>query len=333
MSWFAAIAMAPVVEPARAADAPRCRDHPRDARLPRSSSSSSSSPSARCWSTSSPSSSRGSPTSSTRRCTWVNTHLRQSLTLAGGSSPAIGGGSVDFGSIASTIGSNLLGILGSVLGSVFGLFTFAPVHVLLLRRRCRTCSVWIASLFPARSPGRRRATCGASPREKTGGYVGARVVLGAINAVTTRHRLLPIGLPYWLPLALWTGVVAQFVPTIGTYIAIVLPVLVGLLSPSPWIGVAALVWAPALPAGREPHDRAEDQRQGRRRQPRRRRSARSCSARRCSVSPAPSSPCPVVAMLLALLDIYGHRYELASDEDLDGVPDVQQGEIAGEPAT
>ena len=33
------------------------------------------------------------------------------------------------------------------------------------------------------------------------------------------------------------------IPTIGTYIAIALPVIVGLLSPNPWIGVMALAWA------------------------------------------------------------------------------------------
>ena len=54
---------------------------------------------------------------------------------------------------------------------------------------------------------------------------------------------LIIGMPSWLALGIWTGVVAQFVPTIGTYISIVLPVLVGLLSPEPWLGVVALVWA------------------------------------------------------------------------------------------
>ena len=51
-----------------------------------------------------------------------------------------------------------------------------------------------------------------------------------------------IGLPSWFALALWTGVVAQFIPTIGTYISIALPVLVGLLNPQPWLGVAVLAW-------------------------------------------------------------------------------------------
>ena len=46
-----------------------------------------------------------------------------------------------------------------------------------------------------------------------------------------------------MPLAIWAGVVAQFVPTTGTYIAIVLPVLVGLLSPTSVTGLLALACA------------------------------------------------------------------------------------------
>ena len=69
--------------------------------------------------------------------------------------------------------------------------------------------------------------------EKTGGYVAARVILATINAATTALFLFIIGMPYWLILGIWTGVVAQFVPTIGTYIAIALPVLVGLLGDEP----------------------------------------------------------------------------------------------------
>ena len=78
---------------------------------------------------------------------------------------------------------------------------------------------------------------------KTGGYVSARVVLATINGSTSALVFWLIGMPSWLALGVWTGLVAQFVPTIGTYISIILPVLVGLLSPNPWIGVAALVWA------------------------------------------------------------------------------------------
>jgi predicted PurR-regulated permease PerM len=79
--------------------------------------------------------------------------------------------------------------------------------------------------------------------QKTGGYVGARLVLAFINGSTSAIVFLIIGMPSWLALGIWTGIVAQFVPTIGTYIAIALPVLVGLLSDNPVIGVIALVWA------------------------------------------------------------------------------------------
>jgi predicted PurR-regulated permease PerM len=68
-------------------------------------------------------------------------------------------------------------------------------------------------------------------------------MLAAINATLSTMVFWIIGMPSWLALGIWTGVVAQFVPTIGTYISIALPVLVGVLSPEPWIGAVALAWA------------------------------------------------------------------------------------------
>jgi predicted PurR-regulated permease PerM len=64
-----------------------------------------------------------------------------------------------------------------------------------------------------------------------------------VNGVTSGIVFFAVGLPYWLPMAIWTGVVAQFVPMVGTYIAITLPVIIGLLSGNPWIGVIVLAWA------------------------------------------------------------------------------------------
>ena len=80
--------------------------------------------------------------------------------------------------------------------------------------------------------------------EKTGRYVSVRVLLAVINGSTSGIFFLIVGLPSWLALGIWTGLVAQFVPAIGTYISISLPVLVGLLSPNPWLGVIVLGWSP-----------------------------------------------------------------------------------------
>lgn len=148
--------------------------------------------------------------------------------------------------------------------------------------------------------------------QKTGGYIGARVILATINSVATGIVFVIIDMPYWLPLALWTGIVAQFVPTIGTYIAIALPVLVGLLSDRPIVGVLALGWAILY-----------QQVENLTIEPR-------ISARAVNVNPAVAFgsvllgaslfgvagaflAIPVTAMLLALLDIYGKRYELIEE--------------------
>lgn len=135
----------------------------------------------------------------------------------------------------------VLGILLSVLGGFFSLFTFALFTFYFsadgprLRR-------YVASLFPQRAQ-KMAVDVWDVTAQKTGGYVGARLILAFINGSTSALVFYLIGMPSWLALGIWTGIVAQFVPTIGTYIAIALPVLVGLLSDNPWIGVMALVWA------------------------------------------------------------------------------------------
>ena len=142
---------------------------------------------------------------------------------------------------AGNIFASAIGILGTVLSSVFGVFTFV-LFTFYLSADGPRFRRWIASLFPARLQ-KLVVDVWDVTAEKTGGYVAARVVLATINSVTTGIVFIVIGMPYWLPLAIWTGLVAQFVPTIGTYISIILPVIVGLLSPNPIIGVIALGWA------------------------------------------------------------------------------------------
>jgi predicted PurR-regulated permease PerM len=65
---------------------------------------------------------------------------------------------------------------------------------------------------------------------KVSDFISSRVVLAALSAAFTAVFLVIMGTPYALPLALFTGVVSQFVPTIGTYIGGALPVAVALTS-------------------------------------------------------------------------------------------------------
>jgi predicted PurR-regulated permease PerM len=77
--------------------------------------------------------------------------------------------------------------------------------------------------------------------EKTGGYLFSRVVLAALSAGFTALALWVIGVPYALALALWVGVISQFIPVVGTYLAGGLAVLVALLN-DPVDGVATLAF-------------------------------------------------------------------------------------------
>jgi predicted PurR-regulated permease PerM len=141
---------------------------------------------------------------------------------------------------ASGVLGGVLGLIGTVVGAVFGAFTMAMFTFYFSADgpRLRT---WLSRLFPMRYRPLFEYVWDLSIL-KTGGYVAARVTLAAINATASSICFLIIGMPSWLALGIWTGVVAQFIPTIGTYISIALPVMVGLLSPNPWIGVAALVF-------------------------------------------------------------------------------------------
>ncbi len=125
----------------------------------------------------------------------------------------------------SKIGLGLFGIFTSLVGVVFDLFT-----VLLF-----------AFYFSAQGPQLRRTVASWLPAqsqrvvnkvwqiaiEKTGGYVVSRLVLAALAATFTSAFLLIIDVPYWLPLGIWTGVVSQFIPTLGTYLGGALPALIG----------------------------------------------------------------------------------------------------------
>jgi predicted PurR-regulated permease PerM len=64
--------------------------------------------------------------------------------------------------------------------------------------------------------------------ESTGGYVYSRALLATCSAAFTWLFLTLLGVPYPLSLSLWVGLVSQFVPTVGTYLAGALPVLIAL---------------------------------------------------------------------------------------------------------
>jgi predicted PurR-regulated permease PerM len=133
-------------------------------------------------------------------------------------------------------GGLILGVASGILGALFkvatvGLFTF---------------------YFVAEGPKLRRAILSMTPPERqerllfvweqaitqTGGYFYSRLLLAVINGTGMYVVLRANGVPFAAPLAIFEGIVAEFIPIIGTYIGGALPILVAFLT-SP----AAGIWA------------------------------------------------------------------------------------------
>jgi predicted PurR-regulated permease PerM len=64
---------------------------------------------------------------------------------------------------------------------------------------------------------------------KTGGYLYSRALLALLSAFFHWIVFQALGTPAPIPLALWVGLVSQFLPVVGTYLAGVLPVLITFL--------------------------------------------------------------------------------------------------------
>jgi predicted PurR-regulated permease PerM len=127
-------------------------------------------------------------------------------------------------SLATQLAGNALGIGASALGVLFrmlaiGLFTYYLVADGPRFRRT------VCSFLPA-SRQRRVLETWEIAIDKTGGYLYSRALLALMSALFHWAFFQAIGVPYAAALGLFVGLISQFVPTIGTYIAGAVPVLV-----------------------------------------------------------------------------------------------------------
>ena len=79
-------------------------------------------------------------------------------------------------------------------------------------------------------------------QQQISGFLFSRSILAALNAICMAIFMIIIHVPNWLPLALFCGIVSQFIPTVGTYIGGALPVIFAWGSNGLWSAVAVLVF-------------------------------------------------------------------------------------------
>ncbi len=146
----------------------------------------------------------------------------------------------DLSSFSNDIAGSIFGVGQTLLNTVFqlltiGLFTF---------------------YMTAEGPRMRRTLCSVLPRhkqlevlrvwdiaiDKTGAYFYTRTLLAGISATLAWGVFALIGLDFPVALALWMGIISQFVPVIGTYLGGALPLIIALLdSPGKALAVVGYV--------------------------------------------------------------------------------------------
>ncbi len=156
---------------------------------------------------------------------WVNGNFHQHFTIDQLRDRLLHDSNI-INNYAQTAADNIWGLSSTILGGLAQFLTIALFSIYLtadgpkLRRT-------ICSLLPER---RQDTVLHAWDLaiDKTGGYLYSRALLAVISAVTHAIFLAILDLPNPIALGVWFGVIASFVPTIGTYLASVLPILVAL---------------------------------------------------------------------------------------------------------
>jgi predicted PurR-regulated permease PerM len=121
------------------------------------------------------------------------------------------------------------GLIGAGASIIGGLFTLTSV-LLVVYYMASAGPRFRAAVLRLFAPRRQRELLRLweVSQEKVADFINSRIVLAALSSVFTFVFLEILDIPYALPLAVFTGVVSQFVPTIGTYIAGAVPVAVAL---------------------------------------------------------------------------------------------------------
>jgi len=141
---------------------------------------------------------------------------------------------------ASNFAGGFVGVLTGIVGALFQLLTLALFAFYFSADAPRIKSRLGSLTNPATQ--KVMVTTWDITVKKTGGFVVSKLLLALASATAHSLFFAAIGLPYWLPMGIITGITSQFIPTIGTYLGILIPVLFAVFN-SPMNAVFIIIFA------------------------------------------------------------------------------------------
>lgn len=129
-------------------------------------------------------------------------------------------------SIGGTLAGGVLGVTAGVIGFlVFAttvvLFSFYMIAELPKLQRT------VLSTMPEEQQHRAMHIWDLAV-ESMGGYIYSRLILAAVSGALSAGFLSALDVRFALSLGIWVGVLSQFIPVVGTYLAAILPAVVAL---------------------------------------------------------------------------------------------------------
>lgn len=123
--------------------------------------------------------------------------------------------------LAGSLAGGLLGVIASVFGAIFSFVTII-VFSFYFSASAPQIKRFLASWLKPERQVVFIEVWDISAR-KAGGFVISKLALATVASAAHVAFFWIIDIPYWLPMGIFAGFVSQFIPTIGTYIGIIVP--------------------------------------------------------------------------------------------------------------
>ena len=124
---------------------------------------------------------------------------------------------------AGNFAGGIVGVISGIIGALFQVLTLA-LFVFYFSADAPRIRRQIGSMMNSNAQ-RVLDTTWDITVKKTGGYVISKLIMAIASGTAHAIFFSIVGVPYWLPLAIIIGVTSQFIPTIGTFLGVLIPIL------------------------------------------------------------------------------------------------------------